>query len=312
MLFCQFFALVVSLLFGGKHRAFSNLFCILCWFSFLFFSFLFFSFLFFLCSFYSTLSKGPLPLAILAWKNSLVFHSLDKLTSLFIHIVPSTQVFLSQTALFFSSIPLSQMSALSFFLSSTIPSLFLITRFPPSLFTSQVYLVRWVLSEDFLGCSRDVCDTTFFEISVLPMGVYLVWQFLYFLKVEVFSVEKVRSKGYITSSNWMIQDPKFAFFIYFLFLLIEGQLLIDSIPRSIVNTLLPKGFQSRNSKIFGFMLIQFTFTFLALIPSWICWHSQYFHTFFLIAFIAVSIWNGVIKPFFIIIVIIHPSSWLHF
>ena len=34
------------------------------------------------------LSHGPIALAILAWKNSLVFHSLDKMTSFYIHIMP--------------------------------------------------------------------------------------------------------------------------------------------------------------------------------------------------------------------------------
>lgn len=34
------------------------------------------------------LSYGPLAFAVLTWKNSLVFHSLDKVTSLFIHIDP--------------------------------------------------------------------------------------------------------------------------------------------------------------------------------------------------------------------------------
>ena len=34
------------------------------------------------------LSHGPIAVAILAWQNSIVFHSLDKMTSFFIHIMP--------------------------------------------------------------------------------------------------------------------------------------------------------------------------------------------------------------------------------
>ena len=34
------------------------------------------------------LSHGPLAIAILAWQNSIVFHSLDKMTSFYIHIMP--------------------------------------------------------------------------------------------------------------------------------------------------------------------------------------------------------------------------------
>lgn len=35
------------------------------------------------------LTQGPLLAAVAAWRNSLVFHSLDKVTSLFIHVYPA-------------------------------------------------------------------------------------------------------------------------------------------------------------------------------------------------------------------------------
>jgi len=34
------------------------------------------------------LANGPVPVAIIAWRNSLVFHSLDKVTSVVIHLLP--------------------------------------------------------------------------------------------------------------------------------------------------------------------------------------------------------------------------------
>ncbi|CAF0786728.1 unnamed protein product [Rotaria sp. Silwood1] len=40
-----------------------------------------------------TLSHGPLGIAIVLWRNSLVFHSLDKVTSLFIHMYPPLTLF---------------------------------------------------------------------------------------------------------------------------------------------------------------------------------------------------------------------------
>jgi len=39
------------------------------------------------------LSNGPLALGIVMWRNSLVFHDLDKLTSVFIHIFPPLVTF---------------------------------------------------------------------------------------------------------------------------------------------------------------------------------------------------------------------------
>ena len=37
---------------------------------------------------------GPLMFAIIVWKNSLVFHSLDKLTSFFLHAFPPITIHL--------------------------------------------------------------------------------------------------------------------------------------------------------------------------------------------------------------------------
>ena len=40
-----------------------------------------------------SISSGPLAGAIVMWRNSLVFHSMDKMTSMFIHILPSLVTF---------------------------------------------------------------------------------------------------------------------------------------------------------------------------------------------------------------------------
>eukprot|EP01006_Ploeotia_vitrea_P023356 TRINITY_DN55799_c0_g1_i1.p1 TRINITY_DN55799_c0_g1~~TRINITY_DN55799_c0_g1_i1.p1 ORF type:complete len:327 (-),score=31.41 TRINITY_DN55799_c0_g1_i1:619-1599(-) len=39
------------------------------------------------------MTTGPLLFAIIAWRNSLVFHSIDKMTSIFIHITPTITIF---------------------------------------------------------------------------------------------------------------------------------------------------------------------------------------------------------------------------
>ena len=41
---------------------------------------------------------GPLMCAIIVWKNSLVFHSLDKLTSFFLHAFPPIVVHLLRSS----------------------------------------------------------------------------------------------------------------------------------------------------------------------------------------------------------------------
>ncbi|EED88208.1 predicted protein, partial [Thalassiosira pseudonana CCMP1335] len=40
-----------------------------------------------------SISNGPLALAVVMWRNSLVFHSMDKMTSMFIHVLPSLVMF---------------------------------------------------------------------------------------------------------------------------------------------------------------------------------------------------------------------------
>uniref|UniRef100_A0A7S2Q1C6 Glycerophosphocholine acyltransferase 1 n=1 Tax=Skeletonema marinoi TaxID=267567 RepID=A0A7S2Q1C6_9STRA len=40
-----------------------------------------------------SIANGPLVLAVAMWRNSLVFHSLDKMTSMFIHILPALVMF---------------------------------------------------------------------------------------------------------------------------------------------------------------------------------------------------------------------------
>eukprot|EP00986_Skeletonema_menzelii_P008220 scaffold3408_cov154-Skeletonema_menzelii.AAC.6 len=40
-----------------------------------------------------SIANGPLVLAVAMWRNSLVFHSLDKMTSIFIHILPALVMF---------------------------------------------------------------------------------------------------------------------------------------------------------------------------------------------------------------------------
>jgi len=51
------------------------------------------------------LSHGPIAVAILAWQNSLVFHSLDKMTSFYIHIMPPLTCYLQRWDVISGSVP---------------------------------------------------------------------------------------------------------------------------------------------------------------------------------------------------------------
>lgn len=66
------------------------------------------------------LSHGPLAIAILAWQNSVVFHSLDKMTSFYIHIMPALTCYLQRWDCIPGSVPSSGLS-LSFSEAVVIP-----------------------------------------------------------------------------------------------------------------------------------------------------------------------------------------------
>ena len=51
------------------------------------------------------LSHGPIAIAILAWQNSMVFHSLDKMTSFYIHIMPPLTCYMQVLASVFNIYP---------------------------------------------------------------------------------------------------------------------------------------------------------------------------------------------------------------
>jgi len=51
------------------------------------------------------LSHGPIAIAILAWQNSIVFHSLDKMTSFYIHIMPPLTCYLQRWAIIPGAVP---------------------------------------------------------------------------------------------------------------------------------------------------------------------------------------------------------------
>jgi len=51
------------------------------------------------------LSHGPIAIAILAWQNSIVFHSLDKMTSFYIHIMPALTCYLQRWDVIPGSVP---------------------------------------------------------------------------------------------------------------------------------------------------------------------------------------------------------------
>ncbi|SAL96569.1 hypothetical protein [Absidia glauca] len=124
--------------------------------------------------FYATysLTGGPVAWAIVTWRNSLVFHSLDKVTSVFIHIMP----------------------ALVTFVIRWLPELH------PS--TDAGLLIR---SQRFPALTLSP-TMSFKDCMISSTVAYLIWQALYFVFIMVKRREKIEAGLRVTSYSWLLND----------------------------------------------------------------------------------------------------------
>ncbi|KAL0074588.1 hypothetical protein J3Q64DRAFT_1649090 [Phycomyces blakesleeanus] len=124
------------------------------------------------------LTNGPVAWAIITWRNSLVFHSLDKVTSVCIHMFP--------------------------------PLITYVIRWMPTILCSDG-------DADCLTAFETQRDTRFPALAQLPHisfaqamiysnAAYIVWQTLYFLFIMVGRREKVESGLRLTSYSWLLND----------------------------------------------------------------------------------------------------------
>jgi len=103
-------------------------------------------------------ANGPFGLAIPAFKNSMIFHKLDNLTSIAIHLIPLvTSYNLRWTTLEYES------------------------KLPEG--------ERYFLTIDEANEKLDL--QYFIKMFVIPFAVYILWAFLYYLKVFIISSKKI-------------------------------------------------------------------------------------------------------------------------
>ncbi|KAI8331542.1 hypothetical protein BC941DRAFT_438663 [Chlamydoabsidia padenii] len=120
-----------------------------------------------------TLTGGPVAWAIITWRNSLVFHSLDKVTSVFIHIMP----------------------ALVTYVIRWLPQLH------PSTESGQIYR-----DQHFPGLTAADNTMSFKDCMISSTVAYLIWQGLYFVFIMVKRREKIEAGLRVTSYSWLLND----------------------------------------------------------------------------------------------------------
>ncbi|KAJ3148755.1 hypothetical protein HDU89_004605 [Geranomyces variabilis] len=154
--------LVLLILFPGSH---SNLFCAT-W----------------------GLANGPVLVAIAAWRNSLVFHSLDKITSLLIHFDPPLTLFAMRWVVVSAATATTTTggSSSSSALSQWVP--------------------EWAYPRHLLAFSEEM-DVGFSQMVGISVAMYVFWQAVYWVFVWTMRADKIAS-GYATSTTWMLSNPK--------------------------------------------------------------------------------------------------------
>ncbi|KAG1137792.1 hypothetical protein G6F37_000253 [Rhizopus arrhizus] len=124
------------------------------------------------------MTNGPVAWAIITWRNSLVFHSLDKVTSVFIHILP--------------------------------PLVMYCLRWMPEL-VKDVYCDNQLIVTQYRDTRypafKEVSSIDIKQVMIYSTAAYALWQTLYYLFIMVGRRDKVESGIRLTSYSWLLNDP---------------------------------------------------------------------------------------------------------
>ncbi|KAJ9155994.1 F-box protein [Coniochaeta hoffmannii] len=180
------------------------------------------------------LAFGNNAVAIIMWRNSLVFHSMDKVTSLFIHIMPCVTLH----CMVHLTDPATQ--ALRF------PAVFQIQHSPPGSPTAYANVISMLIW------------------SSIP---YAVWQLSYYFFITVRRREKIAA-GRPTSFTWLRKSYSKVWI---------GRLVLG----------LPNALQEP-----AFMLIQYLYAVLTMIPCPLWFYSRWASALFLMLVFGWSVYNG--------------------
>jgi len=176
-------------------------------------------------------ASGPLSAAIGAFRNSMIFHKIDNLTSVVIHAIPMV----------------------------------------------SAYNMRWVTMEE----QKDLpIDSQFFAplppaspnvfdfadtYIYMPVILYLLWAFAYYLKIFVVSSGRIRERKYETMYVYFQKKPIF---------------------KKIYATFGPK------FTPVAFMLFHVAFFAGSMALALLCFFCHYFHSAYIVCWLLISIWNG--------------------
>lgn len=210
------------------------------------------------------LANGPLVWAVMAWRNSLVFHSLDKITSLFIHIMPPLLMFCQRwyypAAL--AGRPLEIPAYLNCVARGDAP-----TR----------------AQAKSLVAHYTTCDASFLRALAVPLAAYGIWQAVYFWFTEVHSKRRLDADpGLQTSLRWLTRSRSGALYR----ITVSVCRLLGVLGRSEVFD--PVTLKTKAV----FMVTQLVYTVLTLAPTPLLYDYKWLHAAFLLCIGLNAVWNG--------------------
>ncbi|GJN67241.1 F-box protein [Purpureocillium lilacinum] len=180
------------------------------------------------------LAFGNNAVAIIMWRNSLVFHSFDKVTSLFIHIMPCA-------------------------------TLHCIVHLYPEALQKERFPAIWTIKHSPPGSPTAYANVvSMLAWSTLP---YAFWQLSYYFFITVRRREKIAA-GRPTSFTWLRRSYSKTWI---------GRVVLS----------LPDALQES-----AFMLIQYCYAVLTMLPCPLWFMSRYASSAFLLVVFAWSIYNG--------------------
>ncbi|KAF6813412.1 membrane protein [Colletotrichum sojae] len=180
------------------------------------------------------LAFGNNAVAIIMWRNSLVFHSFDKVTSLFIHVMPCATLHV------------------------------MVHLWPEELQANRLPAV-WTIKHSPAGSSTAYGNVvSMLSWSSIP---YAVWQMSYYFFITVRRREKIAA-GRPTSFTWLRKSYSKTWI---------GKLVLS----------LPDSFQEA-----AFMLIQYLYAVLTMLPCPIWFMNRYASAGFLLVVFTWSVYNG--------------------
>ena len=230
-------------------------------------------------------SNGPILWAIPLWRNSLVFHSHDKVQSVFIHTAPAILTWCTrwygQGDLTWSWWGLGDATGWLFAVREGDHG----QAVAPGLMYADVAAVHRApnrLTIKQLTMSYDVVDVVR-EFYVYPVVGYLIWQVIYLVITELFYVKRLdNDPELVTSLRWLANDYK------------------APVTRWALRTSRRVGLFAQDELFdhnslktkFVFVSLQLVYTMVTFLPIPMCYASKAVHTTVMLLVFLSCIWNG--------------------